>query len=333
MRNRNKHRLLIKRILLFCLVLFSYCFVISCPDNDTRDVCSVNITSPKNGTIFEEGDLIDFRANITNYTIYEGLTPRISMVKWTSDKDGDLETQTYDPEEEKVTHFFSSDSLSVNAHEIKCITFHKVTGSDSYDRECSDSILININEKTTDTTTTITETSTTITMIDLSLFNHVKITLRTVKESQTSYQPPIEDRSTDVMSDLGHEGSFSEFDYSAEWIVPADAVTNVEMTGSIAVTLSSVENAVTYIKYHYEEDDLDQDSVYNYTIDFETAEESEIPLINSSTTSLTFRVNGFVVCDYVAHYETIKVMNEATTVTRTHRFCDENSTLEVYFYQ
>jgi len=94
-----------------------------------------------------------------------------------------------------------------------------------------------------------------------------------------------------------------------------------------------VENVATYIEYHYEGDNVDQDNVYNYTIDFETVEESEIPLINSSATSLTFRVNGFEVCDYVAHYETIKVMNETTTITRTHRFCDENSTLEVYFYQ
>jgi len=334
MRNRNKHRLLIKRILLFCLVLFSYCFVISCPDDDLPVVCSVNITSPKNGTIFEEGDLIDFRANITNYVSlrWGDKLPQISMVKWTSDKDGDLETQTYDPAEEKVTHFFSSYSLSVNAHEIKCITFHKKADG-GYDRDCSDSILININENTTETTTTITETSTTTTMIDLSLFNHVKITLQTVKESQASYEPPIEDRSTDVLSDYGHEGSFSGFDYSAEWFDKADQVTNVEKTGSVAVTLSSVENVATYIEYHWEEDDLDQDNVYNYTIDFETVEESEIPLINSSATSLTFRVNGFEVCDYVAHYETIKVMNVTTTITRTHRFCDESSTLEVYFYQ
>lgn len=290
---------------------------------DPDDIpCSVEITSPDDGAIFEEGDSIDFAARIVNW--YEDpqselyIKPAISMVKWTSDKDGELITKTYDPPEEEVTHSFSLNSLSVNVHEIKCMT------SDGGEHQCSDSILININENTPETTTT---------MIDLSLFNHAKITLRTIKERRTSDEPPIEDGSTDVLSDLGHEESFSDFDYSAEWTDPADAVTNVENTGSIAVTLSSVENAVTYVEYHREEDDLDQDSVYNYTIDLETIEDAEIPLTNSSSTSLTFKVNGFEVCDYVENYETIKVMNEATTITRTHRFCDENSVLEVYFYQ
>lgn len=327
MRNTNKHTLSICRILLFCLVWFSYCFVISCDKSffNPDEYCSVKITNPQNGAIFEEGDWIDFTAKIYHYIEHKGGTyfPRISMVKWISDKDGDLMTTIYDPEEVEVLHSFNSNSLSVNVHEIKCITFWKE--DDNYTLQCSDSILININEKTPDTTTTTT-------MIDLSLFNHAKITLRTVKENRTSYEAPIEDHSTDVLSDRGHEGSFSGFEYFVEWLDPVDAVTNVEMSGSIAVTLSSVENAVTYAKYHREEDDLDEDNVYNYTIDFETTNDSGIPLINSSTTSLIFRVNGFEVCDYIESYETIKVMNETTTVTRTHRYCDENSVLEIYFY-
>jgi hypothetical protein len=169
-------------------------------------------------------------------------------------------------------------------------------------------------------------------MIDLSLFNHVKITLKTVKENRTTNAAPVEDFSADVLSDAGHEGSFSGFDYTAEWLDPADRVTNVEKSGTIAITLSSTENAVTYVKYHKEEDDLDEDSVYKYTIDLDTTSGPGIPLINSSTTSLIFRVNGLSVCDYIEQYETIKVMNETTTVTRTHRYCDGNSVLEIYFY-
>lgn len=326
MKNTNEQMLLIKMILLFYLVIFSLCFVISC--NGYVDVCSVNITSPENGTIFEKGDLIEFRANITSYAKekFKDSVPGISMVKWTSDKDGDLETQTFDPPAEDLTHFFSTDSLSVNAHEIKCIIFHEGPGRDSYDRDCSDSILININENTTDTTTTTA-------LIDLSLFKHAQIILRTVKELVKSYEEPIEDKNPDVLSDFDHEGSFSGYDYYAEWLEPADRVTKVEHTGSISVTLSSTENAVTSAEYHREEDNQNEDNVYNFTIDFEAAGNPGIPLTNSSEFSLTFRVDGFEVCDHIEHYETIKIMNETTTITRTHSYCDENSVLEIYLSQ
>ena len=247
------------------------------------------------------------------------------MVKWASDKDGDLETQTYDPPLEGVTHFFSSDSLSVNVHNIKCITYSGRPGS--YNRQCSDSILININKDITETTTTTTA------IIDLSLFKHAKITLRTVKELRKSDEEPMEDRSTDVFSDSGDEGSFSGYDYYAEWFIPADRVTNVETTGSISISLSSTENAVTSAEYHWKQEDLDEDNVFKHTRDFEMAGKSGIPMTNSSSTSLTFRASGFEVCDHIEHYETEKVTNETPgtiTTTRTHRYCDENSVLEIY---
>ena len=205
MKNTNEQMLLIKMILLFYLVIFSLCFVISC--NGYVDVCSVNITSPENGTIFEKGDLIEFRADITSYAKekFKESDPGISMVKWTSDKDGDLETQTYDPPVEDVTHFFTSDSLSLNVHNIKCITYLALPGR--YKHDCFDSIVINITENITETTTTTT------TMIDLSLFRHAQIILRTVKELRKSNEEPIEDKNPDVLSDFDHEGSFSGYEY------------------------------------------------------------------------------------------------------------------------
>lgn len=327
MRNSTAHRYLTNKIAVLCLIVFSCCVFHSCAD-EHLDFCSVTITSPSHGTILEEGAWLDFGAHIESwkenpFRKYTYL-PRISRVTWTSDKDGVLMVQTYDPAEEDVDHSFSTNSLSVNVHEITCTTYWESGGNHWV--QCSDSILINVNEKAPDTTTTTT------TMIDLSLFNHVKITVRTVKEYRISYEAPVEDFTTDVLSDSGHEGSFSGFDYAAEWLDPADAVTNVEQSGSISITLSSTENAVTYVKYHREEDDLDEDSVYNYTIDLETTSGLGISLINSSTTSLIFRVNGLSVCDYIEQYETIKVMNQTTTVTRIHRYCDENSVLEIYFY-
>ena len=119
----------------------------------------------------------------------------------------------------------------------------------------------------------------------------------------------------------------------AEWLVPAERVTNVETTGSISVTLSSTENAVTSAEYHRKEDNQNEDNVYNFTIDFEAAGKQGIPLTNSSSSSLTFRVDGFSVCDHIEHYETIKIMNESVTITRTHSYCNENSVLEIYLSQ
>jgi hypothetical protein len=177
------------------------------------------------------------------------------------------------------------------------------------------------------------ETTTTTTLIDLSLFKHPEITLRTVKELQKSNEEPIKGMNPDVLYDFDHEGSFSGYGYYAEWLNPADRVTKVEHTGSISVTLSSTQNGVTSAEYHREEDNQNEDNAYNFTIDFEAAGKQKIPLTNSSSSSLTFRVDGFSVCDHIEHYETIKIMNATTTITRTHSYCDENSVLVIYLSQ
>jgi hypothetical protein len=84
MKNTNEHRLPIKKILVFCLVLFHFFFFTSCELFD-YDTCTVEIKSPNNGTNFEEGDWIDFSAAIKSYTNAKESVPLISMVQWVTD--------------------------------------------------------------------------------------------------------------------------------------------------------------------------------------------------------------------------------------------------------
>ena len=94
MRNRVKPKIHIQKILLLCLVAFFY-FVSSCDLIDPPDIpCSVNITSPKNGTSFKEGENISFSSIVKHFTDHPDnkweYLAKISMVKWVSDKDGEI---------------------------------------------------------------------------------------------------------------------------------------------------------------------------------------------------------------------------------------------------
>lgn len=313
MRKKNKHRLLIKRIVLFFLVLFSYCSVISCTDYpDYTGMCFARIKSPNNGTIFEEGDSIEFRADITGYH------SKISMVKWTSDKDGDLERQTYDPPEEKVTYFFSSDALTVNVHAIKCIVFYKKP--DGHERGCSDSIVINITEKNADTTTT--------TKTDLSNFNRASIAFKTINYLERTGQIPEEVTNGTSLSDGGHQGSFSGDTYTLDYEIVG--VGNVRIIIEITITLNSQHNAILEAEYHRSEDDEDVASYYELSEFFRAY---DIPVSITSSEKLVFRIEGQDVCDTIEQYKYVQVKNENFTRIESLDRCEENSWLEIQLYQ
>lgn len=145
MKNRIRLVTILKNVL-FLTCLFLVFTASKCEDE--RGVCEVVINSPATGTIFSENDNISFSASLEYHEYSEEDRKRYNKlrgVRWTSDIDGVISTESYDPARKIADHSFSTDGLTLGIHTIKCyaVDFEG-------EGECVDEISIKIDEEGSD---------------------------------------------------------------------------------------------------------------------------------------------------------------------------------------
>lgn len=293
MKIRNEHMFTVKTILLLCLMLLLWAFN-SC---DRDDGGPVNITDPPDGSHFEEGEVITFKATIKN----RGPQSPISYIEWSSDINGRLYIEWSDNSSRfftgTITSIFSTSALQKGRHRITCYVAFKASPYSSND---SITITVGVVDEQEDGDEEGQEEEEEK-EIDLSPFNRVEFFLQSNFESDEidpkTNKPTVQPDAV-IFWDRGQKGFFGENTYHV------DEKWGTEPWETELVITINLDDSLNITKIDHTFNNKDTESGYREEEIFKTKSGIKInpPKYDEVTEELVYKVEGSQVCNVVDSY-------------------------------
>jgi len=320
-KNRIKLVAILKNVLLLTCIYFiitaGNCQGVIDHLEDDSEHCEVVINGPAS-TVYTDGDNIQFSAHLESwnelnekedkdYGIYPNNDePELYGVQWTSDIDGVILTQEYNPRT-KADHSFSISSLTPGKHTIRCNALDS-----SSDPMCYDEIMIEIDEAP--------ETTKQIEYLTFDFVLDEAETKRTFSTGAESFYKRI---SHDLSSVCGTSSIFENV-----YTTLFDKGDCNSLSGQMTVTFLDDPMRVNV---HAEWSRLLVDCITNYIVDYEGIPFNGHP----GSASDLYRESGSSVSKInISQYETI-----CTPINRPHSTkellntnCGNDAEISVYVY-